>query len=65
MKVKKLYSLCGNLHMSTCLSILEEGHEPFTCRMMDVYYDIGDRKIRWFSFESGVFVIKLEKEKNK
>ena len=65
MTLKKLYLLCSNMTMDMRISIMEEGREPRVVVLKDVYYDISDRKIKWFSFESGLMVIKLAKKENK
>lgn len=62
MTFEKLYSLCGNLTMYTRLFIMEDGHNPVNSKLEDVYYDISEREIKWFSFQDGLFVLKLEKK---
>ena len=67
MRFKHFYSLCCNLTLDSRLSIYEEGHEgcePIMVTVRDVYYDIYDREIKWFSFEKDLVVIKLKEEKD-
>lgn len=62
MTIKKLYSLCANITMASRVCIMEQGRDPFESDFVDVYDDLCYRKIKWFSVEDGLIVIKLKRK---
>lgn len=62
MKFKKLYSFCASLIACSRICIKEEGRDTVNAILKDVYYDICEREIKWFSFEDGLFVVKLKRK---
>lgn len=62
MTIKKLYSACANISMASRVCIMEQGHDPFESDLKDVYNDFCYRKIKWFSVEDGLIIIKLKRK---
>ena len=64
MRFEDLYLCCCNLFMDSNMTVLEEGKEPVKVKLEDIYYEIRDRKIIWFSVEKNGYsiLIKLKEE---
>lgn len=63
MRFEDLYLCCCNLIKNSNMMVLEEGKEPVKAKLEDIYYEIRDRKIIWFSIENEyAILIKLKEE---
>jgi hypothetical protein len=61
MRIKDLYLCCSNFKDDVYVAILEEGKHPLMAQLKDVYMDICDRKVDWFTVASkDVFIITLK-----
>lgn len=63
MTIKKLIFYCANITMASRVRIMEQGHDSFESDLLDVYNDFCYRKIKWFSVEDGLIIIKLKRKK--
>lgn len=63
MRFKDLYICCCNLNKYSDMMVLEEGKKPVKAKLEDIYDEICDRQIIWFSVEnSNMILIKLEED---
>lgn len=63
MRVEDLYLCCCNLIKKSNMMVLEEGKEPVKAKLEDIYDEIRDRQIIWFTVENGyTILIKLKEE---
>lgn len=63
MRFEDLYSSCFDLHRDSIITVLEEGKKPFEAKIEDIYDEIYDRQVVWFSVEnSNMILIKLKGE---
>ena len=63
MRFKDLYLRCCNLIEGSNMTVLEEGKEPVKAKLKDIYNEISDRQVIWFSVENGYkILIKLKEE---
>lgn len=63
MRFKDLYLCCCNLMDESNMLVLEEGKESIEAKLKDIYNEIYDRQIIWFSVENGdTILIKLKEE---
>lgn len=63
MRFKDLYLCCCNLNKYSDMTLLEEGKKPVKAKLEDIYYEIRDRQIIWFSVENGnMILIKLDED---
>lgn len=63
MRFEDLYSCCLNLIKNTDMMIYEEGKEPVMRTLEDIYDEIRDRQVKWFSVEyDHTVLIKLKRE---
>lgn len=63
MRFKDLYFCCCNLMDDSNMFVLEEGKESVEAKLKDIYDEICDRQIIWFSVENdNTIFIKLKEE---
>lgn len=63
MRFEDLYFHCCNLLNDSNITVLEEGKKPVEARLEDIYDEIYDRQVIWFSVENGyTILIKLKEE---
>lgn len=63
MRFKDLYLCCCNLNKYSNMTVLEEGKKTVKAKLEDIYDEICDRQIIWFSVENGnMILIKLEED---
>lgn len=63
MRFKDLYLCCCNLNKYSNMTVFEEGKKPVKAKLEDIYDEICDRQIIWFSVENGnMILIKLEED---
>lgn len=63
MRVEDLYLCCCNLINDSDITVLEEGKKPVKAKLEDIYDEICDRQVIWFSVENGyTILIKLKEE---
>ena len=63
MRFKDLYLCCCNLMDESNMLVLEEGKKSVEAKLKDIYNEIYDRQIIWFSVENGdTIIIKLKED---
>lgn len=63
MRFEDLYICCCNLMDDSNIFVVEEGKESVEAKLKDIYNDIYDRQIIWFSVENdNTIIIKLKEE---
>lgn len=63
MRFKDLYLCCCNLIDESNMLVLEEGKKSVEAKLKDIYNEIYDRQVIWFSVENGdTILIKLREE---
>ena len=63
MRFEDLYSSCFDLNWDSIITVLEEGKKPVEAKIEDIYDEIYDRQVVWFSVEnSNMILIKLKGE---
>lgn len=63
MRFEDLYLCCCNLMDESNMLVLEEGKESVEAKLKDIYNEIYDRQIIWFSVENGdTIFLKLKEE---
>ena len=63
MRFEDLYFHCCNLINDSNITVLEEGKKPIEAKLEDIFDEIRDRQIIWFSVENGyTIIIKLKEE---
>lgn len=63
MRFKDLYLCCCNLINDSNMMVLEEGKNPVKAKLKDIYDEIYDRQVIWFTVENGyTILIKLKEE---
>lgn len=63
MRFKDLYHCCCNLISVSNMTVLEEGKNPVRAKLEDIYDEIYDRQVDWFTVVNGfTILIKLKEE---
>lgn len=63
MRFEDLYLCCCNLMDDSNMLVLEEGKESVEAKLKDIYNEIYERQIIWFSIENdSTIIIKLKGE---
>lgn len=63
MRFEDLYLYWCNVDMNSIINVLEEGKMPVKSKLEDIYEEIYDRQVIWFSVENGdTILIKLKEE---
>ena len=63
MRFEDLYLCCCNLNKGSNMTVLEEGKKPVEAKLEDIYDEIYNRQVIWFSVENGyTILIKLKEE---
>lgn len=63
MRFKDLYLCCCDLMDESNILVLEEGKKSVEAKLKDIYNEIYDRQIIWFSVENdNTIIIKLRGE---
>lgn len=63
MRFKDLYLCCCNLIDVSNMMVLEEGKNPVKAKLKDIYDEIYDREVIWFTVENSyTILIKLKEE---
>lgn len=64
MTFKDLYQCCLNFITETNMTVLEEGKEPVRAKLGDIYNELLEKKVSWFSVEQNGYtvIIKLCRE---
>lgn len=63
MRFKDLYLCCCNLMDVSNMLVLEEGKKSVEAKLKDIYDEIYDRQVIWFSVENdNTIIIKLKEE---
>lgn len=57
MRFEDLYHCCFNLVKNTNMTVYEDGKEPVKRILEDIYDEIRDREVKWFSVEYDYTVI--------
>ncbi len=60
MKFKELCRVCNNLSPFAHVRIIKSGEEPYVGILDDVFEDIADSLVRWFTVRDDIIIIKLE-----
>ena len=62
MKSKELCWACNNLTPSARVKVIIPGKEPYVGMLDDVFEDIADRLVKWFTVRDYIIVIRLKEE---
>lgn len=63
MRFEDLYLCCCNLIEDSNMTVLEEGKKPVKAKLEDIYDEIYNRQVIWFSVENGYMIlIKLKED---
>lgn len=63
MRFEDLYLHWCNLNKDSNINVLEEGKMPVKAKLEDIYDEIYNRQVIWFSVENGdTIIIKLKED---